>query len=432
MRYQPIDNKLFQENRERFIANMKPNSMAVFVANHPMPRSADSFYGTYRPNPDLYYLTGIEQEETALILYPDHPEENMRCVLFILKPNEHLVTWEGHKLSIKQARELAGCERVLWKSGFDRVIGDFMHLADTCYLNLNEHGRMSAHIIDSEADFAKKMVAKYPLHTFKRSAPIMHELRAIKSDLEISVMQTACDITEKAFRRILKFVKPGVYEYEIEAEILHEYLINRAIGPAYPSIVASGADSCILHYVDNNKQCKDGEVLLMDFGANYAHYAADLSRTIPINGRYTARQKAVYNSVLRIMKAATAMLVPGNTFKEYNKEVGKLVENELIQLGVLDATEVKNQNPKQPLYKKYFMHGTSHYLGIDVHDVGSRYRKMEAGMVFTCEPGIYLKEENIGIRIENDILITANKPFDLMANIPIEAEEIEEIMNSNN
>jgi len=427
MKYESINNKLFKENRARFVAKMKPNSIAIFQSNDEMPRSADSHH-IFRQNPDLFYLTGIDQEKTILILFPDCVREEMREVLLIRKTNKDIAIWEGHKYTKEEARETSGIEKVIWIGEFWTILPGLMFLAENCYLNLNEHGRVPSPVLDREMRFVHELRQKYPLHQYHRSAPYMHELRAVKSTLEVALIQHACNITDKAFRRVLQFVKPGVHEYEIEAEILHEFLINRATGPAYPSIIASGGDSCILHYVDNNKQCKDGDVLLMDFGAEYANYAADLSRTIPVNGSFSERQRDVYNAVLRIKNEATQMLRPGTTLNDYNNEVAKIVEGELIQLGLLDAKEVAKQDKDSPLYKEYFMHGTSHFLGIDVHDVGDRYRLIEAGMVFTCEPGIYIPKENLGIRIENDILVTDDKPVDLMAHIPVEIEEIEELM----
>lgn len=429
MKYLPINPQLFIENRKRFAAKLPPHSIAIFNANAEVPRSADSTY-TFRQNADLFYLSGIDQEQIALVIFPDCPIPNYREALFIRRTNEHIAVWEGHKYSIKEAKEASGIQNVFWYDNFDNILPTLMNLAQNCYLNLNEHSRADVSVAYKDLAFAREMRFRFPLHEFKRSAPIMQELRAIKSSFEVALIQEACDITEKAFRRILKFIRPGVHEYEIEAEIMHEYLRNRASGPAYPSIIAGGKNSCILHYCDNNQECKDGDVILMDFGADYGNYAADLTRTIPINGRFTERQKEVYNAVLRVMKFATSRLVVGTIINDYHKEVGQMMEEELIKLGLLDAEKVKKQNPNKPLYKKYFMHGTSHYLGIDVHDVGSRYRPMEAGMVFTCEPGIYIPEENLGIRIENDILVTHGEPIDLMGNIPREVEEIEDLMNS--
>ncbi|MGB0931024.1 MAG: aminopeptidase P N-terminal domain-containing protein, partial [Chitinophagales bacterium] len=335
MKYEAINNKLFRENRARFTAKMKPNSIAIFQSNDEMPRSADSHH-IFRQNPDLFYLTGIDQEQTILVLFPDCVREEMREILFIRKTNSKLITWEGHKYTIEEAKETSAIETIYWGTEFWSHLPGLMFLAENCYLNLNEHGRKPYAVLDREMRFAHELRQKYPLHHYHRSAPIMHQLRAIKSPLEVALIQHACNITEKAFRRILQFVKPGVHEYEIEAEILHEYLINRATGPAYPSIIASGGDSCILHYVDNNKQCKDGDVLLMDFGAEYANYAADLSRTIPVSGQFTDRQRAVYNAVLRVMKQAKTYLVPGITLEEYHKEVGKMMQSELVGLKLID------------------------------------------------------------------------------------------------
>ncbi len=429
MLHKAINKELFIKNRERLVKQLQAQSIAIFNASDEVPRSADSIH-TYRQNPDLFYLTGINQEQTALVIFPDCPDPKMREALFIRRTSEHIAVWEGHKHTIEEARAISGIENVYWFDTFESKLPGLMYLAKNCYLNLNEHGRADRSVPYKDIRFAQQMKKHFPLHHYERLAPIMHDLRAIKSDIEVEFMQEACNITEKAFRRVMGFIKPGVWEFEIGAEIMHEYLINRANGPAYPSIIASGKNACVLHYVDNDQQCKDGDLILMDFGADYANYAADLTRTIPVNGRYTDRQKDVYNSVLHIMKEATKMLVPGTMKEEFNKEVGKITEAELIKLGLLDATDVKNQNPDKPLYKKYFMHGTSHFLGIDVHDVGHQYKPMAAGMVFTCEPGIYIPKEGIGVRIENDVLVTNNGPHDLMRNIPREVEEIEEIMNS--
>lgn len=429
MKYRPIDKKLFIKNRKKLAKQLKPNSITIVNANDEMPRSADSFH-TYRANSDLFYLTGIGQEQTVLVLFPDHPVAANREILFIRRTNEHIAVWEGHKHTIEEAKAISGIENVRWADTLMDMLPSLMHQAKRCYLNLNEHARMSTTVPDKDIRFAREMMQYFPLHRFDRLAPIMHRLRSVKSNIEVGLISIAVGITAKAFDRVLKFTEPGVWEYEIEAEITHEYLRNRANGPAYPSIIASGGNSCILHYVDNNRQCEDGDVLLMDFGADYANYAADLSRTIPVNGRFSERQKAVYNAVLRGFKFAKKMLTPGTLMEEYTQEVGKFMESELIALGLLDTTKVANQDPKRPLYKKYFMHGTSHHLGLDVHDVGSRYQPMEAGMVFTCEPGIYIPEENLGIRIENDIVVSDNGPIDLMEGVPIEVEEIEEVMNT--
>lgn len=429
MKYTHINPQLFIDNRKRFTKHLSGNSIAIFNSNALMPRSADSTH-VFRQNPDLFYLTGVDQEDTALIIYPKAPLPKYREILFVRRTNDVIAVWEGEKLTQEQAREVSGVQTVMWMDEFDAILGMLMNRAETCYLNLNEHDRSSAKIADQDLVFAREIRERYPLHRYERSAPIMEELRTIKSKAEVDLIKQACGITEKAFRRVLQFTKPGVYEYEIEAEVMHEFLRNRATGYAYYPIIASGKDSCILHYNNNNKQCKDGDVLLLDFGAEYANYSSDMTRTIPVNGRFTKRQKEVYNAVLRVMKGATAMLRPGTLLDDYNKEVGKLMESELIGLGLLNKKDVAKQNPDKPLYKKYYMHGTSHYMGLDTHDVGSRYAKIEAGMVFTCEPGIYIPEESIGIRIENDILVTDGKPNDLMKHIPIEVEEIEELMNA--
>lgn len=429
MKYDALDQKLFIENRKRFIAQMKPNSIAVFVSNDEMPKSADAVH-TWRQNPDLYHLTGIDQEQTMLILYPDCPNPKQKEILFLRKTNEHIAVWEGHKYTKEEGKAASGIENIVWNDSFESTLHVLMTYAESLYLNMNDHDRANTKVPYLEHRFALEMHSKYPLHKIERSAPIMHKIRSIKSPIEVEAMRHACSITEKAFRRVLAYIKPGVYEYEIEAEITHEFLMNRATGHAYHPIIASGESACVLHYVENNRQCKNGDLILMDFGAEYANYMSDLSRTIPVGGKFTERQKAVYNAVLNVMKYAKSMLRPGTLFDDYNKEVGMAMEEELIKLGLLNASEVKAQNPEAPLYKKYFMHGTSHYIGIDVHDVGFRYAKMETGMAFTCEPGIYIPEERIGIRLENDIVLTTDGNVDLMASIPLEAEEIEDLMNA--
>lgn len=428
MKYSPIHSELFVQNRSRLVNMMKPNAIAIFLANDEMPRSADSHH-SFRQNADLFYLTGIDQEQTILVLFPDHPIPANREMLFIRRTNEVIAVWEGHKYTMDEAQTTSGISNIHWVDSFESILPPLMYQASTCYLNLNEHSRMFNHVPDKEMRFARDMRESFPLHQFERVAPFMHYLRATKSDIELELMKISVEITDKAFRRVLAFVKPGVYEYEIEAEIQHEYLINRATGPAYPSIIAAGKNSCVLHYTDNNQACKDGDILLMDFGADYANYAADLSRTIPVNGRFNPRQLAVYRAVLRTLNFSKMLLTPNTLIEEYHKEVGNFMESELIQLGLLNAKEVARQNPDKPLYKKYFMHGTSHFLGVDVHDVGNRYLPLRVGMVLTCEPGIYIPEEGLGIRLENDIIVTNGAPIDLMANTPIEPEEIEDLMN---
>lgn len=427
MKYIPASNSLFIENRQRFISKMKPNSMAIFHSNDQMPRSGDqTFY--FRQNADLYWLTGIDQEDTMLILYPDSPRPEYREVLLLRKTNEVIAVWEGHKYTIEEAKKASGVKNIIWNEEFDTIVNVLMVYAENVYLNLNENDRAVIKVPYRDLRFANELQSRYPLHNYERGGRLMNELRSIKSEGEIKLIREACSITEKAFRRVMKVMKPGVMEYEIEAEIISEFVRNRATDHAYYPIIASGASACVLHYVENNKECKDGDMILMDFGCEYANYASDLTRTIPVNGKFTPRQKEMYHAVLRVMKQAKQMLRPGKILNDLNNEVGEIMEGELIKLGLLNADEVKKQNPDAPLYKKYFMHGTSHFMGLDVHDIGNRYGQMKAGMVFTCEPGIYVPEENIGIRIENDILITDTDPIDLMSTIPIEVEEIEELM----
>lgn len=429
MKYAPIPNTLFIENRKRFAAKLKPNSIALFVSNDIMPTNADGAMG-FVQNSDLFYLSGIDQEETILLLYPDAQNIKHKEILFVRETNEEIAIWEGAKLTKQQATEVSGIKNVQWISEFYKTLQSIIFQAEYIYLNSNEHTRKYIKTETATQRFNKEIMALYPLHKYERSAPILHQLRAVKSDIEIDLIKHACSITEKGFRRLLKFVKPGVMEYEIEAELIHEFIRNRSRGFAYGPIIASGFNACVLHYVDNNKECKAGDVVLLDVAAEYANYASDLTRCLPVSGKFTKRQKDVYNAVLRVMRAATNMLVVGNTITEYHKAVGELMEKELVDLGLLSMNDIKNQNPDWPAYKKYFMHGTSHFLGLDVHDVGDFNRPMEEGMVFTCEPGIYIREESLGVRLENDILITKNGPVDLMANIPIEADEIEELMNS--
>jgi Xaa-Pro aminopeptidase len=427
MKYAPIDPILFVESRERFRKLLKANSIAFFNSNDEMPRNGDASF-LFRQNSDLFYLSGIDQEQSILVLFPDAPLPKYREILFLKKTNEHIAVWEGHKYTKEEARATSGVQSIYWLEDYNSIVPMLMNHAKTVYFNLNENDRFSNEVPYKELRFANDMKSRYPAHTIERSAPLLASLRAIKNDIEIKLMQKAIDITEKAFRRVLRFVKPGVMEHEIEAEIIHEFIRKRANGHAYTPIIASGSSACILHYNDNNKECKDGEVILLDFGAEYANYAADLSRSIPVNGLFTDRQRDVYNAVLRVMRQATTMLVPGNTIEQYHVEVGKIMEHELIGLGLISKEDVKNQNPDYPAYKKYFMHGTSHFLGLDVHDVGNRYELMKPGMVFTCEPGIYIPEEGLGIRLENDILITTRQPVDLMAEIPVEVEDVEEAM----
>ncbi len=427
MKYLPINPQLFVENRQKFIKHLKNNAIAVFNSNDIMPKSADGIHHFVQQT-DLFYLCGIDQEETILVLCPDAKEDKHREILFVRETSDTIRTWEGHKHSKEEASQISGIKTVYWTSEFENVFKTLAFESEYIYLNTNEHLRADLSVQTRDRRFLEWCKAAYPIHKYERLAPIMHHIRAIKSQIEIELIQKACDITESAFRRILGFIRPGVWEFEIEAEIVHEFMRLRSRGPSYSPIIASGADTCVLHYVKNDKQCRDGDLVLMDFGAEYANYAADLTRTVPVNGKFTERQKHVYNAVLRVQKAAINMLRPGNTIDEYHKEVGKIMEKELIALGLLKEDEVRKQSETSPLYRKYFMHGTSHFMGLDVHDYGHKYRKFEHGMVFTCEPGIYIRDEGIGIRIENDILITDNGPVDLMKNIPIEVKEIEALM----
>lgn len=431
MRYQKINKELFVANRKRLVKELKSGSVAVFNANDIMPTNAD---GTmkFRQNNDLFYLTGVDQEESILVICPDYPDKKMREVLFLRETNEQIATWEGHKLTKTEARDVSGIETVMWLSEFHRVFNMMMVMGgvEQVYLNTNEHYRADILVESRDARFIEWCKDRYPLHRYERVAPIMSKLRAIKSKHEIELLQVACHITEKGFRRILQFVKPGVKEYEIEAEFVHEFIRNGSRGFAYEPIIASGASSCVLHYTENNKSCRAGDVLLLDVGAEYANYNADMTRTIPVNGKFTKRQRDVYNAVLRVKRAAYKLLRPGMVYFDYHKEVQKIMERELIKLKLIDRTDIKKQNPEKPLFMNYFMHGTGHHLGLDVHDTGNMFDKMKAGMVWTVEPGIYIKQEGLGIRLENNVVITNKGVHDLMRNIPEEADEIEELMNA--
>jgi len=429
MRYQPLPQSFYTEIRQDLAQQLPKGSLAIFNSSDIMPSSAD---GT-RPfiqQSDLFYLTGVDQEETTLLVFPDAPQEKYKEVLFLRETNDHIRTWEGYKLTKEEAEALTGITTIIWNDQKEALLEELIFNAEQIFLNTNEHLRAMRQVETQDQRFIRWCKQRFPLHQYGRLQPIMHRMRAVKRAPEITQIQNACDITAKAFDRVLAFTKPGVMEYEIEAEIQHEFLRHGSRRPAYESIVASGGNACILHYISNDRPCQNGDLLLLDFGAEYGNYASDLTRTIPVNGRFTERQKAVYNAVLRVQKAAIDMLRPGNNWTDFHKEVGKLMESELIGLGLLDKHDVAKQNAEKPLYKKYFMHGTSHHLGLDVHDYGSKYHTFEPGMVFTCEPGIYIPEEAIGIRIENDVAITEGQPHDLMANIPREVEEIEERMNA--
>lgn len=417
----------FSTNRTRFTAKLEKSSIAVFHSNHQMPTNADGSL-PFVQNSDLFYLTGINQEDTSLLLFPDASNPRFREVLFVRYADEHVLTWEGHKLSKEEARQRSGIETVLWHSEFNNFFRSLVFEAQQIYLNANEHKRASSAIKNKDELFIGWCKDNFPLHTFKRAAPILHELRAIKQSFEVNQIQIACDITHKGFERIATFIKPGVYEYELEAELSHEFIKNGAKGFAYEPIIASGPDSCVLHYTTNHKACRDGDIVLLDIAAEYGNYKSDLTRVLPVNGRFTARQKQVYQAVLNMFHFAKTKLTPSTSFEEYTSAIGEVAQEELLKLGVLTSEEVKKQTRDKPLYKKYFMHGVSHFLGLDVHDVGNMVGSFKPGMVLTCEPGIYIKEEGIGVRLENDLLITENEPTDLMAKIPIEIEEIEDLM----
>lgn len=426
MRYDPIDPQLFIQNRRRFAREMQPDSIAIFHSNDLMPRNGDQYF-PFRQNSNLFYLTGLDQPEVTLVLFPDCVREKFRELVFIKRSTEKLTIWEGYKYSKEDARRISGIERVHYNDEMPTILHELILLAKRIYLNLPENDRFQPEVPSRDARFARAYRKLYPCHEFQRAQPLLKKLVMIKSDLEIQLLRRSIDITASAFRRVLPFVKPGVMEYEVEAEITHEFACNRALHGYHP-IVGSGAANNILHYNQNDQPCKEGDLLLLDFGAEYANYSADLTRTIPVSGLFSERQKQVYNAVLRVMRAATTLLVPGNNLTDFQRAVGEIMEKELIDIGLLTMDEVKNQDPDMPAYKRYFMHGTSHHLGLDVHDLNHRFDPFQAGMVFTCEPGIYIPEEGFGIRIENDILVTDHEPIDLMGHIPVEVEEIEALM----
>ncbi len=429
MRYQPIASELFIENRKRLVNQLKRKSIAILQSNDVPATNADGTTA-FIQNADLFYLSGIDQEESVLVICPDLSEGKHKEILFIKETSELISIWEGNKYSKAEASAISGITNVYWLHEFEQVLSTLIFLADHIYLNTNEHTRAHVETESRNRRFINWCKAKYPLHRYERLAPIMQDLRAIKSSIEVELIKQACSITEKGFRRLLKFVKPGVWEYEIEAELMHEFLMNKSKGFAYTPIIASGYNACVLHYIQNDMQCKAGDVLLLDVAAEYANYKSDLTRCLPVSGTFTPRQKHIYNAVLNVFNFAKTRLIVGNLMNDYQKEVGDCMQEELIKVGLLNAEEVKKQNPEQPLYKKYFMHGTSHHIGIDVHDLGDKYRKFEAGMVFTIEPGIYIREENLGIRLENNFLITEKGNTDLMASIPLLADDIESEMQS--
>lgn len=430
MKYEQISNQLFIKNRKKFMAQMKPKSIAVFNSNDIYPISADSTM-PFEQHRDIFYLCGADQEETILVLFPAAIDKKYREVLFVRETNDHIAVWEGAKLTKEKATEVSGIQSIYWLSDFDKIFFDLMTEADTVYFNTNEHYRQAVETQTREDRFILKCKTQFPAHQYAKSNPILQDIRGVKEPEEIALMQTACNITEKGVQRLLSFIKPGVWEYEIEAELVHEFIRNRSKGFAYAPIIATGNNANVLHYLENNMQCKDGELILLDVAAEYANYSSDLTRTLPINGKFTSRQKDVYNAVLRVKNEATKLLVPGTIWAEFHKECGKIMTSELLGLGLLDKVDVQNENPDWPAYKKYFMHGTSHHIGLNTHDYGELKTPMKANMVFTVEPGIYIPEENMGVRLEDDVVIQeSGEPFNLMGNIPIEVDEIESLMNS--
>jgi Xaa-Pro aminopeptidase len=427
MKYLPLDPALFTQNRTRFQSRMKKNAIAIFVSNDEVPVNADALY-PFKQNSDLFWLTGITQEDSMVILFPDNPDPKYREVLVLVRPNELKEKWDGKRLRAAEARAISGISTIVWLDTLEALLQPWVHLAEHIYLDSNENDRKGSLLRTREYRFIDEMKARYPLHKYERAAAVMKDLRAIKTPKEVEVVKTAIDITDKTFRRVMNFVRPGVMEYEIEAEIWHSFLSQRATGPAYGSIIASGDRARTLHYVSNNQECKDGELLLMDFGAEYGGYCADLTRTIPVNGKFTRRQKTVYNACLHLHDYAKSLLKPGITILNYTDKVGEEATQQFLKIGLLRKSEVKNEDPENRAYRKYLYHGISHHLGIDVHDLGTRTAPIQAGMLFTVEPGIYIEEEQMGIRIENNLWITRSGNQDLMKNIPITVEDIETCM----
>ena len=429
MKYSPIENSLFIKNRKKFIDKMEDNSIAFFNSNDNYPVSADTTL-PFEQHRDLFYLSGINQEETVLLLFKKSNEE-FKEIIFLTEPNDLLTHWEGARLDRKKTLSISGIHNICWLNELDKIIGALMKEVQILYLNKNEHYRAKIETQTREERFNNWITKEYPSKETKGCNIILQRLRSIKDPIEIQLIQKACDITELGFRRILNFVKPGVWEYEIEAEFSHEFLRNKSKKFAYSPIIASGINSNILHYIKNNNQCREGDVLLLDVGAEYANYSSDMTRTIPVSGRFTKRQKAIYNSVLLVKNEATKLLRPGLLWKEHYAEVGKIMTSELLKLGLLSKNDIQNQTKENPAFKKYFTHGVSHHLGLDTHDYGDLNRPIEKNMVFTVEPGIYVQEENFGIRLEDDVVVQENAdPINLMKNIPIEIEEIEDLMNS--
>ncbi|MGI8601343.1 MAG: aminopeptidase P family protein [Chitinophagaceae bacterium] len=427
MRHQPLNAQIFKDNRKRFVDKMKPDSIAIFISNEEVPSNGDAIY-TFKQNSDLYWLTGITQEDTMLILFPENPDPKYREVLVLVKPNEMKEKWDGKRLRVNEATAISGVEKIVWGESIDALLQVWVHLADNIYLNTNENDRKASLVRTSDYKFVDEMKARYPLHQYERAAKLMKELRAIKTEQEVEVVKKAIEITGNAFQRVLRFIKPGVMEYEIEAEIIHSFISQRASGAAYNSIIASGNRARTLHYVVNNEICKDGELLLMDFGAFYGGYAADLTRTVPVNGKFNPRQKEVYDACLHLHNYAKGLLKPGITINNYTDKVGDEATMQFMKIGLLKESDFKNEDPDNRAYRKYLYHGISHHLGIDVHDLGTKTEPIQEGMLFTVEPGIYIEEEQLGIRIENNVWITKNGNTDLFKGIPITTEEIEAAM----
>jgi len=427
MKYLPLNPLIFKQNRQRFIKQMQPGSIAIFVSNDEMPSNGDALY-PFKQNSDLYWLTGIVQEDTMLVLFPEHPDPKYREVLILVRPNELKEKWDGKRLRANEARIISGLDTVIWQDTSEALIQVWIHLAKNIYLDTNENDRKSSLVQTRQYRYVEETKKSYPLHQYLRSATILKELRAIKTPEEVVVIRQAIDITANAFMRVMKFIRPGVFEYEVEAEIQHSFLSQRATGPAYGSILASGENACTLHYVSNNAECRNGELILMDFGAEYGGYNADLTRTIPVNGKFSKRQKQVYNACLHLHQYAKSLLKPGITINAYHIMVGKEADIIFQKIGLLSKSDVKNSTPENPAYWKYLYHGISHHLGIDVHDLGPRTEPLRAGMVLTVEPGIYIQEEKMGVRIENNVWLTKTGNKDLMEDIRITAEEIEGFM----
>jgi len=427
MKFLPLNPQIFVKNRERFVSRMQKNSIAIFVSNDEVTDNGDSIY-KFRQNSDVYWLSGITQEDSMIIFFPDNPDPKYREVLVLVRPNELKEKWDGKRLRVKEAQAISGIQTIVWLDSIDGLLQPWIHLADCIYLDSNENDRKASLVRTRDYRFIDEMKSRYPLHQYARAAKLMKDLRGIKTAEEVEVLQKAVDITEVTFHRLLQFIKPGVMEYEIEAEIYHSFLSQRATRPAYGIILASGDNARILHYVNNNAECKDGDLILMDFGAEYGGYCADLTRTVPVNGKFTRRQRTVYNACLHLHDYAKSIMKPGISIVDYTEKVGEEATQQFLKIGLLRKSDVKNEDPENRAYRKYLYHGISHHLGIDVHDLGTRTEPIKTGMVFTIEPGIYIEEEKMGVRIENNVWITKNGNKDLFKNIPITADEIEALM----